>query len=74
MRTPINRSTAYEPQANRTTYDTVFNSDAAQMIKFEPRVWSQTFSNERIVLHKLKPCLNAKRKHPLTSNSSLITI
>jgi len=39
MRTPINRSTAYEPQANRTTYDTVFNSDAAQMIKFESRVW-----------------------------------
>ena len=42
MRTPINRSTAYEPQANRTTYDTVFNSDAAQMIKFEPRIQIRT--------------------------------
>ena len=28
---------------NRTEDDTVFNSQAAQMTKFEPRVWSQTF-------------------------------
>jgi len=30
--------TAYELQTNRTTYDTVFNCDAAQMIEFEPRM------------------------------------
>jgi len=31
-------ATAYELQSNCTTYSTVFNSWAAQMIKFEPRM------------------------------------
>ena len=29
------KSTAYELQTNCTTYDTVFNSDAAQLVKFD---------------------------------------
>jgi hypothetical protein len=29
---------AYELQTNRTRYSTVFNSRAAQMIEFEPRI------------------------------------
>ena len=28
----------HELQTNRTTYDTVFTSDAVQIIKFEPRM------------------------------------
>ena len=36
--------TAYQLQINCTTYDTVFNSDAAQKIKFEPEMSHRTFT------------------------------
>jgi len=32
----------YELQTNRTTYDTVFNSDAAQSLKFSVRIQIRT--------------------------------
>ena len=35
---------AYELQTNRTTYDLVFTPDAAQVIKFEPRVEIRTLA------------------------------
>ncbi len=47
----VSRLPAYELQTNRTTYDTVFNSRAVQMIEFEPRVWPRTFT--RIITQKI---------------------
>ena len=35
---------AYELQTNRTTYDTVFNSDATQIIKFDFQTCRRTFA------------------------------
>ena len=36
--------TAYKLRTNRTTYDTVFNCDAVQMIKFDYRMCHRTFA------------------------------